>query len=124
MKKLMLLSAIAATISTTAFAQAPKEQDKNMKKDYSEWEKKMKDELKLSPEQAVKYDALNKEYKDKIDAVMQDASINKDAQKEKKMALKKEKEARLLEILNSEQQIKYKELAEKKKKEAEVVSKQ
>jgi Spy/CpxP family protein refolding chaperone len=45
-----------------------------------------------------------------------DASLTDDARKEKKMALKKEKEAKLAEFLTPEQQAKYKELVEKKMK--------
>ena len=116
MKKLLLLSVAAVFLSTAAWAQL-KEQDKNMKKDYTEWDKKVKDDLKMTSEQAAKYDALNKEYKEKIDALMADANLNKDVQKEKKMALKKEKEAKFLEILTADQQVKYKEMVESKKKE-------
>ena len=84
-----------------------------------QWEKKIKDELKLTPEQVQKYDALNSEYNPKFDAIMNDASLTKDAQKEKKMALKKEKEAKMNEFLTPEQQTKYRELVDKKKKEME-----
>ena len=63
------------------------------------------------------FDALNKEYNDKMDALTSDASLTKEAQKEKKMALKKEKEGKLMEFLTAEQQAKYKEIIEKKKKE-------
>jgi uncharacterized protein YegL len=79
--------------------------------------KKVKEELKLTDEQTVKYDALNKEYHDKISVLMSDATLDKDAQKEKKMALKKEKETKLMEFLTAEQQAKYKEMREKKTKE-------
>jgi len=113
MKKLLVLMAVTA-ITATVFAQAPAQKDH--KAERAEWEKKIKDELKLTPEQIVKFDALNKEYNDKIDVVAQDGGLSQDAQKEKKMALKKEKEARLLEILTPEQQAKYKELVEQKKK--------
>ena len=90
----------------------------DMKQDRAEWEKKIKTELNLTSEQTAKFDALNKEYNERIDAVLADASIAADAQKEKKTALKKEKEAKLMEIFNAEQQAKYKEMTEKKKKEA------
>ena len=123
MKKLILLSAVAALIASSAIAQDTKEKDKDKKKDHTEWEKKIKDELKLTDDQTVKYDALSKEYKEKIDAIMQDVNLGKDVQKEKKMALKKEKETKFLEILTPEQQGKYKELMEKKKKETEASSK-
>ena len=115
MKKLLLLTAFATILAATGLAQ-----DKSVKQDpqqsRAEWEKKMKDELKLTADQTVKFDALNKEYNDKIDVLMKDASLTKDVQKEKKMALKKEKETRLFEFLTQEQQVKYKELIEKKKK--------
>jgi hypothetical protein len=54
-----------------------------------------------------------------MEVVMKDASLTTDAQKEKKMALKKEKETKLFEFLTPEQQTKYKELVEKMKKEKE-----
>jgi protein CpxP len=113
MKNFLLCLVITAMVSTVAIAQ----DQKNAKQDRTEWEKKIKDELKLTADQTVKFDALSKEYNDKIDAVMSDASLAKDAQKEQKMALKKEKEAKLMEFLTAEQQTKYKEIMEKKKKE-------
>ena len=134
MKRLFLFSVIAGMMTTAAVAQESKEktgpaqkptvEQKDAKKaDMSaaraEWEKKIKDELKLTPEQAVKFDALNKEYNPKIDAIAQDATLDKDAQKQKKMELKREKEAKFFEILTPDQQAAYKELMEKKKKEME-----
>ena len=114
MKKLLLMLTISAFVTTVAVAQdqAPAKQDR------VEWEKKIKDELKLTPDQVLKFDALSKEYKDKMDVLQSDATITKEAQKEKKMALKKEKEAKLSEFLTPEQQTKYKELMERKKTEA------
>jgi Spy/CpxP family protein refolding chaperone len=133
MKKLFLLLAITAITATAVVAQEAKDkaapdqkavvEQKDVKKEpdmkamRAEWEKKIKDELKLTPEQSAKFEALNKEYNDKIDGVMQDASLSQDAQKEKKMALKKEKETKFYEILTPEQQTAYKDLIEKKKKE-------
>jgi Spy/CpxP family protein refolding chaperone len=133
MKKLFLFLVITAMVATTAVAQETKEKSgpdqkstveqkdakksTDMKAARADWEKKIKDELKFTPEQSAKFDALNKEYNEKIEAAVQDASLDKDAQKEKKMALKKEKEGKFFEILTPEQQIAYKELIEKKKKE-------
>ena len=111
-----------AFLATSAVAQdvqpAPKT-EQAAKQEAIDWEKKVKDELKLTDEQTVKYDAINKDYQSKIDAVLNDASLTKDVQKEKKMALKKEKEAKLFEFLTPEQQTAYKDLIEKKKKEME-----
>ena len=115
MKKFLLCLVITAMVSTAALAQ----DQKDVKQDRTEWEKKIKDELKLTADQATKFDALSKEYNDKIDALMSDASLTKEAQKEKKMALKKEKEGKLMEFLTAEQQAKYKEIMDKKKKEME-----
>jgi len=115
MKKFLLCLVITAMVSTVSIAQ-DQVQDQKVKQDRTEWEKKIKDELKLTADQATKFDAVSKEYNDKVDALMADASLAKDAQKEKKMALKKEKETKLMEFLTAEQQTKYKELMEKKKK--------
>jgi Spy/CpxP family protein refolding chaperone len=114
MKKLLLMLTISAFVATTVVAQdqTPVKQDK------VEWERKIKDELKLTPDQVLKFDALSKEYKDKMTTLESDATITKEAQKEKKMALKKEKETKLNEFLTPEQQTKYKELMERKKAEA------
>lgn len=81
-----------------------------MKQDRAAWEKKFKEDLKLTAEQSEKYDALSKEYSEKIDAIAKDATLDQNAQKDKKMNLKKEKEAKFLELLTVEQQAKYKEL--------------
>jgi Spy/CpxP family protein refolding chaperone len=114
MKKLLLSLVVTAFVATVAIAQPPAAQ-KDPKQDKIEWEKKIKAELNLTTEQTVKFDALNKEYSDKFDALMADASLNDESKKEKKMALKKEKETKLFEFLTADQQTKYKELIEKKK---------
>jgi hypothetical protein len=117
MKKLLVLMLFAGILSSPVMAQENKDKDKQ--KDHSEWQQKIKDELKLSADQVSKWDALNKEYKEKMDAAAQTPGLDKDAQKAKKMELKKEKEAKFMELLSAEQQAKYKEMIEKKKKEAE-----
>lgn len=92
---------------------------KDHKKEKAEWENKIKQELKLTDDQSAKYDALNKEYDEKFSTIAQDANLTKEVQKEKKMALKKEKETRFFEFLTTEQQAKYKELMDQKKKQME-----
>ena|SRR6187549_1679007 len=116
MKKVFFLIVAFAFVGTAAIAQL---EQKDHQKNQEEWDKRVKEELKLTSDQVVKYDALTKEYGDKMSAISQDATLNKDAQKEKKMALKKEKETRLFEFLTPVQQTAYKELIEKKKKEME-----
>ena len=112
MKKLLLLVLMSGMI-TFAFGQ----DQKAAKPGKAEWDNKIKTELNLTADQVVKYDALSKEYSEKMDGLTKDASLTKEVQKEKKMALKKEKEAKLFEFITPEQQTKYKELIEKKKAE-------
>ncbi|HET9826278.1 MAG TPA: hypothetical protein VFP87_13150 [Chitinophagaceae bacterium] len=139
MKKLLPLVVFASIIVTSAVAQDQKQtpqtpgqkpavqEQKDVKaaqdqktavtaQDRAAWEKKFKEDLKFTDEQSQKFDALNKEYGDKFDAIGKDATLTADAQKEKKMALKKEKESRLLEILTPDQQAKYKEWKESMEK--------
>jgi Spy/CpxP family protein refolding chaperone len=117
MKKLLLLFIASALVSAAAIAQMDVKKD--YKKERNEWETKIKTDLNLTADQSAKFDALNKEYNEKIDAIAMDATTDKAALKEKKMALKKEKETKLFEILTAEQQTKYKEIMEKKKKDME-----
>jgi N-methylhydantoinase B/oxoprolinase/acetone carboxylase alpha subunit len=114
MKKIMFFLFMVTFISTAVFAQMDQ---KDYTKNRSEWEKKLREELKLNSEQSVKYDAINKEYNEKIDALLKDETLNKNDLKAKIAALKKEKEAKLFEVFTPEQQAKYKEIAEKKRKE-------
>lgn len=116
MKKVMSLVMVLAIAGIAVNAQMDQ---KDYKKEKAEWDNKIKQELKLSTEQLVKYDALNKEYDEKFTAIAQDAALTKDAQKERKMALKKEKEGKFFEFLTTEQQTKYRELVDQKKKEME-----
>ncbi|MCU7549038.1 DUF1682 domain-containing protein [Chitinophagaceae bacterium LB-8] len=122
MKKLLLSFIIMGMVATAAIAQEQKDV-KDINKERTEWNKKVKDELNLTTEQTEKYDALCKEYDAKIDKVMQDATLSKDAQKEKKMALKKEKQSKLFEFLTPEQQTTYKGLIEEKMKEKQMAPK-
>ena len=116
MKKVFFLIVAFAFVGTAAIAQL---EQKDYKKSQEEWDKKVKEDLKLTSDQVVKYDALNKEYGEKMSVIAQDATLSKETQKERKMALKKEKEAKLFEFLTPDQQNKYRELIEQKKKEME-----
>ena len=119
MKKLLVLCILASMFCLPAFAQENKDKDKQ--KGYAEWQQKVKDELKLSDDQVSRWDALDTEYKDKMNATMQSTDLDKDAQKAKMIELRKEKHAKFLELLSAEQQTKYNELIEKKKKDAGAV---
>jgi hypothetical protein len=115
MKKLLATLAVSLFLVTVSMAQEQQQPPKDPKQTHAEWERQLKDELKLNAEQTAKFDAVSKEFKTKIEAIEKDASLDEAAQKEKKMALKKEKEARLLEFLTPEQQATYKAFIEKKK---------
>src|SRR6266487_2854181 len=123
MKKLFLLLIVAAMAVGSAVAQQketpPAPAQKDVKPATEQKDVKPatdQKDVKPTAEQSDKYDVLSKEYSEKIDAIAKDASLDKDAQKEKKMGLKKEKESKFLELLTPEQQTKYKELKESMEK--------
>ncbi len=111
MKKLLLCLLMTGMIAGAAIAQDQKE----MKHDPKEWDKKVKTELNFTTDQVTKYDAISLEYSGKMDALMKDATLTKEVQKEKKMELKKEKQTKLFEFFTPEQQTKYTEMMDKKK---------
>ncbi len=118
MKKIVMsFLVVAATAGVVSAQDTGNGATKSYAQTQDEWEKKLRDDLKLTPEQATKYDAVSKEFKTKMDALKQDATLTTEAMKEKKTTLKKEKETRLFEFLTPEQQTKYKEWMDKKKKE-------
>lgn len=118
MKKIVMSMLMLATVTGTVVARdnSGSSTSKSYAQTQDDWEKKLRDDLKLTPDQAPKYDAVTKEFKTKIEALKQDATLTKEAMKEKKMTLMKEKETRLFEFLTPEQQAKYKEWIDKKKK--------
>jgi Spy/CpxP family protein refolding chaperone len=140
MKKIASLVLVAALATGSAIAQdqkqtpqtpgqkpAVQQEQKDVKpaqdqkaavtpQDRAAWEKKFKEDLKLTDEQSQKFDALNKEYGEKFEALGKDATLTADAQKAKKMDLKKEREGKLFEILTPDQQAKYKEWKESMEK--------
>ncbi len=116
MKKLIVSCIIACMFCLPAFSQENK--DKDRQKEYAEWQQKIKDDLKLSDDQVGKWNALDAEYKDKMNATMQATNLDKDAQKAKMIELRKEKHTKFLELLSADQQAKYNEIIEKKKREA------
>ena len=54
-----------------------------MKTDHKEWDKKVKTELNLTADQVTKYDAIVLEYSGKMDALVKDANLTKEAKKNK-----------------------------------------
>jgi hypothetical protein len=116
MKQLLVSCILACMFCLPALAQENKEKDKH--KEYAEWQQKVKDDLKLMDDQVSRWNALDTEYKEKMNATMQAQGIDKDAQKAKMIELRKEKHSKFMELLSAEQQTKYNEIIEKKKKEA------
>jgi Spy/CpxP family protein refolding chaperone len=136
MKKIILSAAIVSASVCAAYAQdqkttqpaqqAVKETDQKSyeAKQATEWENRLKTELKLTDEQLTKIAIVNKDFTDKKEAILKDATLTDDAKKEKKEALKKEKDARFFEILTPEQQMKYKQMTEEKMKQMKEAAKQ
>lgn len=122
MKKLLVSCLLACMFCLPAFAQENQNKEKDKQQEYAEWQQKVKQELNLTEDQVSKWNALDAEYKGKMNAA-KEASLDKDAQKAKMMELRKEKHAKFLEILSADQQSKYNELIEKKKKDAAAASK-
>ncbi len=124
MKRILLLTMIAGFFATSASSQTisttPTEVRQDVKQSSpTDWEKRITTDLKLTPDQITKWEILNKEYKVKIDEVMKASDLTKEAQKAKKMELKKEKEEQFMQLLTPEQQSRYKLIIELKKKERE-----
>jgi Spy/CpxP family protein refolding chaperone len=134
MKKIMLSAVIISASVCATYAQdqkttpqadqkttqpqVVKEVDqKSYQAKQQDWENLLKTELKLTDEQSTKIAAINKDFSEKKDAILKDASLNDDAKKEKKEALMKEREAKFFEVLTPEQQTKYKQLLDAKMKE-------
>jgi Spy/CpxP family protein refolding chaperone len=136
MKKIFLSAAIVTASVCAAYAQDQKatqpvpqvvketDQKSYEAKQASEWEARLKTELKLTDEQLTKIAIANKEFTEKKEAILKDASLTEDARKEKKAALKKEKETKFFEILTPEQQTKYKQMTEEKMKQTKEAAKQ
>ncbi len=124
MKKYLFLALMSATLSTAAVAQSESQsqsqgQQQDPKHDREEWDRKVKEELKLTAEQITSYDAISKEFHDKLTALESNSSLDKDAIKQQKMQLKSEKVSRINQILTPEQQTRFKELIDKKKSESD-----
>jgi len=115
MKKLLLLSVLAGLLAAPVFAQDSKEKEKDKQKEYAEWQNKVKEELKLTNDQVARWAALKQEYKQKMDGIAEDGTVGKELSKEEKAILKKEREAKFMELLTPQQQAKYKELLDAKK---------
>jgi len=133
MKKIFLVTVIASASVCAAYAQEQKpaepktteqktteqkavaqkeDQKAQQAKQAQEMENMIKTELKLTDEQSAKFSAIAKDFNEKKEAIVKDASLSDDAKKEKKAALKAEKKAKLMEILTPEQQAKFKQLME------------
>ena len=109
MKKLVTVALAAALFAAPVMAQ-------DKEKDHAEWDNKVKTELKLTPDQAAQYDAISADFKGKIESLKSDNTLTADTREQRKMDLKKEKQTKINAILTPEQQTKFAELMDKKKK--------
>ena len=131
MKKIILSAVIVSASVCVASAQEQKpvqpptqvvkqnDQESYQAKQATEWENLLKTELKLTDDQVTKIAAINKDFAEKKDAILKDATLGDDAKKEKKEALKKDRETKMNEVLTPDQQVKYKQLLDAKMKEME-----
>lgn len=131
MKKILLSAVIVSACVYVASAQEQKpvqqpsqvvkqnDQQSYQAKQAADWNNLLRTELKLTDDQVTKIAIINKDFADKKDAILKDATLADDAKLEKKEALKKDREAKMNEVLTPDQQVKYKQLMEAKMKEME-----
>ncbi len=130
MKKALLTAFVIAVLVSSSFAQdmaavatnppATKEADRHAAeaKRAREWHNLLVTELKLSDEQVKKWDEMNAAFGERRKAISNNAEITGEVKREKITALLKAKESQFAQLLSEQQQAKYKELVETKKKEA------
>ena len=131
MKKILLSAVIVSACVYVASAQEQKpvqqpsqvvkqnDQQSYQAKQAADWNNLLRTELKLTDDQVTKIAIINKDFADKKDAILKDATLADDAKLEKKEALKKDREAKMNEVLTPDQQVKYKQLMDSKMKEME-----
>jgi Spy/CpxP family protein refolding chaperone len=123
MKKTLLTALIISASVSTTFAQDQKQvvstditvvKDADQKspevKRAQDWQNTLATELKLTDEQSKKIAELDKAFGERRQAIHNNAILNDEAKKERKMALLKAKEAQFAKLLTPEQQARYKEL--------------
>jgi hypothetical protein len=121
MKKMTVLLACIIALQVTATAQRDTIRTSMPRQEQSKHP--LKDELNLSKEQGKKLKGINKEFKEKSDAVRSDSTLSQTARREKMGALLKERNENIKKILTPEQQEKFRQHnmagTKKKKKGAE-----
>jgi Spy/CpxP family protein refolding chaperone len=118
MKKLLALSFAACmfTLATTAQTERPTETKPPTERHKGKHEKgMMMKELNLTKEQQAKMKENHKAMKAKHDALKTQDNLTVKEMREKRAALKAEQESNMAAILTPEQQIKMKEMKEKRK---------
>ena len=93
MKKLLLLALSACFMTAIAVAQETKEA-KHV--DQKEWDNKVKTELKLTQDQIVKYDAVSKEFGEKMEALKKDAKRDPGSSKRTENGTEKRKTSKVV----------------------------
>jgi protein CpxP len=105
MKKMTVLLACIIALQVTATAQRDTIRTSMPRQEQSKHP--LKDELNLSKEQGKKLKVINKEFKEKTDAVRSDSTLSQTARREKMGALLKTRNEEIKKILTPEQQEKF-----------------
>jgi periplasmic protein CpxP/Spy len=110
------LSVVVILVMAISIVSFAGEQGKKMSVDEKvSW---MTKELSLSADQQAKLKPILEEQQKQIEAVWQDASLNEDAKKAKKMEIKESSNTQIKALLNTEQQDKFAALTSKSKQES------
>jgi Spy/CpxP family protein refolding chaperone len=127
MKKTLLTALVVCASVCGAFAQDQKAktstdatvvkeaEQKSPEVKAQEWQKLLETELKLTEEQKTKIAELNKAFDERQQGMENNASYTEEFKAERRVVLKKAREAQIMKLLTAEQQAKYKELLEAKK---------
>jgi hypothetical protein len=111
MKKGLLILGLAFAVVSGSFAQ-PQGRG-NWEERQKQQLETMKKELKLTPDQVTKVEALQAETNKKTRAVFESGSADRDANREKMQAIREEHDKKLKTILNKDQSAKWDEIVEK-----------
>ncbi len=128
MKRLLLTAFIIIASFCTAIAQdrvvatnvVPVENETDKKaaqaQHVKEWQNMLVTELKLTDEQQKEIAELDQAVGKMANAIASNASLTEKEKKEKSMSLRKERNTRFIALLTTEQEVKYKEIIDAKKK--------
>ncbi len=128
MKRILLTAFIISASFCTAIAQdksvagsnvsVENETDKKaaQAQRVKEWQNMLVTELKLTDEQQKKIAELDQSVGERAKAIASTVSLTEEEKKEKSMSLRKERNTQFIALLTTEQEAKYKEIIDAKKK--------